>query len=325
MRLAALLIPLLVAASCAVYPDSSELEPQPVVDLTRGQIYESAELSSLLDALEPDPNAIYRIGPGDVLALEVWGYPNLSGKQTVGPDGRISVAGLGTLRVDGMAREEAEAAIEEMLRRAYENVAVALSVEIYASNRVSVLGGVNSPGSYNFERVPSLLEALARAGGLAELGPGVVPTRCSILRGRDQIVWIDLRELLWHGNASLNVRLRADDTIWVQDSSDVVVYVLGEVRTAGLFRLTPGMTVSDALALAGGTTRDSDASAMRLLRRSGDSRGEIDFDELNSETLTYDVQLRDGDILLVPVRALAAWSYFWRNVNPFSGFFSGGA
>ena len=133
MRTRTLLLTLLVLGACAVYPASVEFDPQPKIDLSRGQVYDSYQLSDLFGALEPDPAAVYRLGPGDVLALEVWGYPNLSGKQVVGPDGRISVAGLGTLRVQGMTREEATTGIEDLLRKAYENVAVTLTVDTYRS------------------------------------------------------------------------------------------------------------------------------------------------------------------------------------------------
>ena len=93
-----------------------------------------------------------------------------------------------------------------------------------------LLGAVDHPGLMLFDGTPTLLEALTR-GGL-ETGPGKIgkiPERCAIYRGRDEVVWIQLKELIDSGNALADLRLRRDDVIYVPNMAERFVSVLGEV------------------------------------------------------------------------------------------------
>src|SRR5262249_42461996 len=150
---------------------------------------------------------------GDKLTVEVWGRSEISGPHTIGPDGRISVPIAGPLKCSDLTRGEIEKAITAALEKYYQPVSVTVRVDEYASNRVSVLGNVETPGSYLFTDQPTLLGALSMAGGVGRdlKLPIALSSRCSVIRGRSQIVWVDLAELLNRGNVSLNIPLQRND------------------------------------------------------------------------------------------------------------------
>jgi polysaccharide export outer membrane protein len=278
----------------------------------------------LLEQFAPGDDA-YHLGPGDKLTVDVWGRSEISGPHIIGPDGRISVPIAGSLTCSNLTREEVEQAITKALDKYYKAVSVTVRVDEYASNRVSVLGNVETPGSYLFTDQPTLLGALSMAGGVGRdlEHPTAMSPRCSVIRGRSQIVWVDLGELLGRGNVGLNIPLQRNDVVYVPDGTGVMVYVLGEVRSPGVISLTPGLSLTAAIALAGGWTEDAKRDEVRILRPTRGATAELDYFEiLTGDNFDLDAALEDGDIIYVPTRWLEHWNYFWRKINPFAGLFA---
>lgn len=199
----------------------------------------------------------YHLAEGDEIQIDVWNRPELSNKYIVGPDGKITLPYAGVLKVADLTRGEAERAALKMWQDSYENLNVTVSVLHYEGIRIFVLGRVAQPGVLHFDTQPTLLEAVARSGAMPVSGSSTEKsglTRCVVFRGKDKVVWIDLRSLLNGGNLDLNIHLRRDDTLFLPDSDDQLVYVMGDVLRPGAVRLTPDMTFMDALELAGGPT-----------------------------------------------------------------------
>ena len=265
-------------------------------------------------------DTVYRLGPGDELTLEVWGHDELSGKQVVGPDGRITISVAGDVKVGGLTRDGARDTIATRLAPLYPEPIVTLRIDRYTANRVYVLGRVANPGLVMFDAAPSLLEAITRAGGLPVGGVGsdkAVLNRCAVFRGKDQVVWIDLHELL-RGNMALDIRLQPADLVYIPDSGDQLVYVLGEVQTAGAVRLARGMTVLDALALAGGPSIDADVGSIRLVRAAEQSSQKVSLHRLMKPAPERNFVLEENDILYVPRRGAARVDYWMSKINPFA-------
>jgi polysaccharide export outer membrane protein len=287
-------------------------------NFTRGELLEK------FNAGEEDD---YTLGRGDEITIEVWDHPDLSGKQTIGPDGRITLSQLGALVVSGLTRDGAARAIGEKYSGFYISPVVTVRVDRYTSNHVFVLGRVMKPGALDFETTPTLLEAITRAGGLPVGGAGAEKAalgRCAIFRGRDKIVWIELKELLKGNDLALNIRLRRNDTVYIPDSDDQLVYVLGEVHSPGAFRLTPNMTVLDALALAGGPTRDS-GKKYHVIRPSQKLEREVSLDDLLKPRPEVNFSMSEGDIVYIPRRGLATLGYVLEKLSPFTSLMLFGA
>lgn len=302
--------------ACSSGPEPSTVDPvfrRPKDDVQ----FDSA--ASLQD-FDAGPDREYRIGPGDSIWIDVLGRDKLSGKQTVGPDGRITLPIVGTVRIEEQTRQKAAETVANSLARYYTEPVVTIRVDAYVSNRVIVLGRVTNPGLVHFETSPTLLEALSRAGALPILDKQATLTRCAVIRGRDRIAWIDLQRLLGEGDLSLNLRLIPNDLIYIPDSDDTLVYVMGYVEKPGAYRLTPDMTFLDALAQAGGPNEDAKTSSMVLARPRKGARILIDLENFTEGDARQDYKLEEGDIIYVPSSVIADVGYTFNKLSPLTGF-----
>jgi polysaccharide export outer membrane protein len=282
---------------------------------------ERAELAKL----EAPSDLPFRLGAGDQLKLTVWGRPELSSNFLLGPDGVISIPLAGHVRLAELTRGEAEAAIARALRHYYAAPAVTLSVEQYVSNRITVLGRVQNPGLLHFDGQATLLEALARAGALPVIDKQATLTRCAIFRGRERVIWVDLKHLLARGDPAYNIRLRPNDLVYIPDSNDTSVYVLGAVFKPGAYRLTPDMSVLDALAQAGGPNEDGALPEMMLYRASQNASERIPLGALVGAGRNRNFALEEGDMIYVPKSGIANVGYTLRQLLPGLSFLTFGA
>jgi polysaccharide export outer membrane protein len=233
----------------------------------------------------------------------------------VGPDGRISLPLVGAVPVAEVTREEAVERLNERLRTYFSRPVTTLGVEDYASNQITVLGRVERAGVQRFPRLPTLAEVLANAGAMPILDKTATLTRTAILRGRDKLIWVDVKALL-NGDLAYNIRMRKGDIVFIPDSSETAVYVLGSVVKPGSYRLTPRMTLLDALAQAGGTTEGARPERIGVYR-AGAQRVEVfDFAALIDPSRSVNYTLEDGDVVYVPTNALADIGYALRQLAP---------
>lgn len=268
-----------------------------------------------LALLEESVNPVYRIGSGDVLKLQVFGRAEVSGTHVVGPDGMITVPIVGDVLLTDLTREAALKQIEQGLRNFFTLPSATLSIEQYTSNQVTVLGRVERAGMQKFPHPPTLAEVLAGAGAMPILDKQATLTRCAIMRGRDKLIWVDLKALL-NGDANYNLRMKKGDIVFIPDSSDTSVYVLGAVLKPGSYRLTPRMTLLDALAQAGGLNEDAAPQQIGVYRAGAKQVELIAFSELVNVSRSVNYALEDGDVVFVPKSDLAELGYVMRQLAP---------
>ena len=278
--------------------------------------------TSAIEAFKEETKKVddYLLFDGDDINIEVRGRPELSGIQRIGPDGRITLSVVGSLLVRNLSREAAGEAINKALSPYYLNIFTTVRVEHYNSNRITIIGRVENPGELLFNTPPNLLTILAQAGGMPLMRKEQVLTRCAIIRS-DKILWIDLARLLT-GDTSLNVLLQRNDVVYIPDSTDTSVFVLGAVYRPGVFSLTPQMSFMDALSQAGGVTKDGNFNELHLIRPGSDVNLTIDMSEILSPQKKLNVAINEGDIIYVPRHSVSKIGYILQQVNPFSTLFS---
>ncbi|MDC8772983.1 SLBB domain-containing protein [Roseateles albus] len=268
-----------------------------------------------LAELEGPIDPVYRLGSGDILSMQVWGRPELTGRHVVGPDGVITLPLAGPAKVGLLTREEAALLAGRQLDRFYMAPQVQFTVEQYTSNRLTVLGRVANPGLLSFDQMPTLLEALAKAGSLPVIDKQATLTRCAIIRGRDKLIWIDLKRLLNGGDVRLNLRMKPGDLIYIPDSADTMVYVLGAVHRPGAYRLTPDMSVLDALATAGGPNEDAQPKQIGIYRPARKEVEVINLQTLIDGSSRVNYSLEEGDVIFVPKSGIAEFGYVTRQLS----------
>jgi len=117
----------------------------------------------------------FRLGPRDVLRVDVHEHPELSTPLTsnfvgveVGPDGKLSMALIGPVDVDGLTLDEAREAITAAFAVYLKDPRIDLSLVEIASRRFYVYGEVNQPGAFVLDRPISVYQALALGGGFTK-------------------------------------------------------------------------------------------------------------------------------------------------------------
>jgi polysaccharide biosynthesis/export protein len=221
---------------------------------------------------------------------------------------------VGPTRVGSLTRDEAAQQVRQGLQRFYVDPSVQFGVEQYLSNRITVLGRVQNPGLLSFDQPPTLLETLAKAGALPVIDKQATLTRCAIFRGRDKVIWVDLKRLLNGGQAHLNLRMRPGDLVYIPDSADTMVYVLGAVHRPGAYRLTPDMSVMDALATAGGPNDDAQPREIGLYRPARQAVERIALQHLMDARRRVNFALEEGDVVFVPRSGIAEFGYVSRQL-----------
>jgi polysaccharide biosynthesis/export protein len=273
-----------------------------------------------IEALDTQEAFQYRLGPGDMISILVWRRPELSQEGIlVSPDGFLSVPRIGNVQVLGMTVAEVKALVTSKLEFFYIEPEVTIRVQEFHNNKAFVLGRVSKPGVVNFPGKGTLLEALALAGGIPDQNKDTSLTKCAIIRGNDLIIWIDLQDLLRNGNMALNAPVRNNDVIYIPESSDELVYVLGEVQTPGAIQIRGGMTVLKAVMLAGGVNKNGDPEKGFVIRQQtlkGDVIRVSLKELLENGDFTKNFSLMPNDIIYVSPGGMTKFNYAIEKIMP---------
>jgi polysaccharide export outer membrane protein len=258
----------------------------------------------------------YRIGKDDLVEVAVFEVPDLAATSRVTASGVISMPLLGPVEVIAHTPQEVERSIEEALKQKYINDPhVTVFVREYASQPVSVLGAVKLPGIYQIKGQKSLYDMLAMAQGLdTNAGNSIQVIRAKKTEaGSEQqeaqpgeSVSVSIEDLFENGKTELNVPIFAGDTINVLRAGSV--FVVGEVMRPNEFVLRNGknVTLSQAVALANGFTKDAKKAECTVIRYHRDGRKE----EIRADAAKIlrgqaaDVAMLPNDILFVPANKL---------------------
>jgi polysaccharide export outer membrane protein len=240
-------------------------------------------------AAQPQSNAAYVIGPNDVLGIKVLGEADLTGTYAVDSDGTIRFPFLDRVPVGGRTVQEIEIVLTKLLGEGFLNrPQVSVVITSYRSRSIYVLGEVRNPAKYNIEGQTTLLEVIAQAGSFT---PNAAQT-LNVLRYKDGLTGVvagspvvpgdprgaeilrisqeDLRE----GRLAANIILQDGDTIFVPTAEKF--YVMGFVKTPGQFVLEPGMTVRQAISMAGGLSERGSNRRIKIIRKVNGKDVEID-------------------------------------------------
>ena len=112
----------------------------------------------------------YVIGAEDILRIQVWGDPRLSGDFIVRPDGRISMNLINEVQAAGKTCLELGNLIGDRLKAGefMRNPSVNVQVLEVRSKKYYINGEVNKPGQYFLVTPTTVLEALNNAGGFRD-------------------------------------------------------------------------------------------------------------------------------------------------------------
>ena len=219
-------------------------------------------MAGLAAAQQPES---YQVGPGDILDIQVYQEEDLSSTYTISEDGAFEMPLLGRVEAGGLSVQELSDTLASALGRAYlVNPQVSVRVDVYNSQPVRVLGSVNKPGVIYLTGITTVSEILAKAGGVKS---DKSAQELLITNEWDETApqrTVHLGRLLESGEG--NVTLRGGDVVYVSEGQTVTVS--GEVEKPGLISFSDGMTVTEAIAQAGGAAKTANLRKVTITRGS---------------------------------------------------------
>ncbi len=216
--------------------------------------------------LSASADQAYRLGPNDVVRISVYGQPDLGTVARISENGSVTLPVVGEVKLSGMTAREAERKVSDILatKQIVKSPQVGIFVEEYQSQKVAVVGQVVKPGMYSLTRGSTLMDLISEAGGLAEdSGDVAIITR---KRGAlEDRIPVDLRSLLEGATQTPEPKIVDGDRVYVPKMEQFYVY--GEVNKPGAYRFEAGMTVMQALSIAGGLTDKGTERGMKIHRK----------------------------------------------------------
>lgn len=283
----------------------------------------------------------HRIGAGDVLNVQIYNRPQLSREAVrVDGRGMISMPWIDDeIRVACRTEAEVAGEITTRYRRLLRNPQVGVFIKEYQSQPVAVIGAVNQPGRFQLQRRVRLLELLTFAGGPAERAGRSVqiihaaqtnlcvrpdeaapsaddsvadeaesPSTAAkaltpeagrdVAAGEESLTSFSLSDVM-RGDAGANPDVLPGDIVTIPDADQV--YVVGNVLKPSTLTLRETLTVSQAIAMAGGLLPDSRTERVRVVRQAAGGKTEIYVDlKAVEKRRAEDVALQANDIVDVP-------------------------
>jgi polysaccharide export outer membrane protein len=251
----------------------------------------------------------YVVGPQDVLKITVFDEPTMSGTYRVDTDGSFQYPMLGRVVAAGRSVRDIEQMLKTKLESGYiRRAQVAVDVDQFRSRSVFVVGEVRSPGKYPMTGQMSLIEALAAAGSttpaastevliLRPLDPAsaqpVTPLTPDQAAEQTNVQRINLADLQL-GRLSENVTLMEGDTVFVPKAEKF--YMTGQIRNPGAYTHERGLTVLQAISLAGGLTDKGSNRRLKVIRTVKGKKTE--------QGIGLNDVIQPGDTLVIPQRLL---------------------
>ena len=263
----------------------------------------------------------YRVGPGDIISLYVLvgGEEQINVNLVVSEQGEINIPLAGKLDAAGLTASELEKKIYTPLERDYFRAPqVHVKVSEYHSLQFFISGAVNSPGMYEMDFNPTIMELIAKAGGVApERGnvayifkgkKGLVEadnTAPSSVDGKKPLQ-VNLLKLLDEGDISDNIVLESGDTVHIPlgrklNQAGTKIYVDGRVKSPNVFDYQPGLTALSAVIMAGGLAKYAAPNRTRIIRMTEDGQTtiKINLEKVKKGDLP-DLPLQPDDRVYVP-------------------------
>ena len=299
---------------------------------------QSPDAQSSANASNDQGTKRYRVGPGDILDVRVFGQPDLNSTVEIDEDGNVSSLPFIEDPIPAKCRNEKE--IQKSITEAYSKYLIKPRVSVRITERRSrppavVFGAVRNAARFQMMRRVRLHELLASAGGITSNASGtiqilhtekelcveegdVVQTVTASLSDKSagisapqkapDTAGADIGQLqvyqianLKNGLGNDNPFIRPGDIVIVTEGEPI--FVTGAVVAARQVILKDGMTLGQAIAMSGGATRQAKTNEVHIYRKQEGKIGsqdlKFDFEAIKKGKMT-DVLLQPYDIIEVP-------------------------
>jgi len=203
----------------------------------------------------PLPND-YKISLRDQFTVILSGSKDAIFNLNVKLDGTILFPELGAISVVGLSFQEVKDTLSQLIEKSYVGVNIDVSIQNLSAKKITIVGAVQTPGTYLVNPFSSITSALAYSGGISEIGS---LRDIKLIRNNQEIFSFDLYDLLIRGDRSKDLTIEAGDTLLINAASQFVE-INGAVKRPGIYEILEGETLEGIVDFALGFTQTANIS-----------------------------------------------------------------
>lgn len=252
-------------------------------------------------SFEPNENVAtpdnYKLGPGDEIIVEIWGYNEARFSNVISPEGRITISQVGPIQLNGLTIEEASKKIKRLLSSKYaglgdsQSSSVSVTLGRIRTIQVNIMGEVTTPGTYRLSSFATVFHALYRANGVTTAG---TLREIKVIRSGKEVASVDVYDYIFEGTTNTDINLQDGDIIIVPTYVSHV-QIEGKVKRPMVYELTEEENFQNLLEYCGGFASDAYDQSIKVVRNTGIEKEIFTIEADKFDDLTVE----DGDIVTV--------------------------
>lgn len=260
----------------------------------------------------------YVLGVDDELSIDIYGFSEKTSKYKINTEGQIRIPNIGPVTLAGLSMDEAKTKLKGVLAKTYPglnsgNTFLQVSLGQIRSIRVTLIGEVNKPGSYELSSLSTLANALYASGGPSANGSF---RKIDLMRNGKRLVTFDLYDFLLNGDLTKNILLKDDDIIKVHPYT-IRLTLTGAVKKPAIFESEVGESLGTIIEkYAGGFADVANKNKISVTRITDIGKNIVNVDQNNLNSFS----IKSSDIVVVgnsidrfDNRVIVAGSVFYPN------------
>ena len=278
-----------------------------------------------LEKLLSDDTYYYTLGYGDVINISMTDITDIDGSYTISPNGSVTIPYVGQVVIKDKTKEQAQEFINNVLKDFYQEPETIVKIEAYNSSYVYLTGSINRPMSILLSEQPlKLLDSLMRAGYVKDQKSY---NKKALLRRGDEVYEINLYQLLELNKTELNIYLRKEDVLHIQESDVDQAYAFGEFNRPGAIPVYKDLTLTELFATQGINKSTAKTKAIYVLREDVNKFLHVDIYEIDLRNpgaliAANKFYILPNDIVYIPSTRLVEWNKVISLITPSETLFS---
>ena len=273
----------------------------------------------------------YRIGALDILEIHSHvGDTRKITTLTVNSRGKISYSFLDDIEVAGLTPSQLDNRLTKKLSAYIRKPRIDILVKEFKSKSATIVGELSAlrtasssaSGRINLQGKTSLMDLIALAGGYTVKAD---IKKVKLIRDGESYL-VNVYDILEKGDETQNVIIADGDVVSIPELPELGerVFVMGEVKSQGIYSLKEAQDLLSAIALAGSFTRLAKEENTLIVRGYEGKKPLVMMSDLNAllrkADLAQNITLADGDLVYVPRMLIGDINDWLDNTKPLLDF-----
>jgi len=239
----------------------------------------------------------YALRPGDVIDVNVYGHPELSGQYTIGPDGYAQIVPIGDVDIGGLTVQQITELVTSKMQSFVSQPQVTISIQSYAPFLVYVLGSVKSPGAIQITGPQAKLsDVFALAGGALD---DANLRQVNVITSSGSSLTVDFYDFMM-GKSVTDPSVNAGDTVIVPSLKQDGIFVMGGVKNPGFVQYTPNTSILNIFKNTGGFDQNADLKNTIVFYKGQTTGQTVNLSGIYNGEIP-NLKIEPGMVFLIPV------------------------